>query len=283
MNSKLFLLTSLSLLLFSSAVSGQEKLTVLSYNVLKGFQQDSIIQKEYIGWVSKLSPDVIAYQEMNDFTQKSLEEFAKYYGHPYAVMSKLEGFPVALSSKYPIVNVRKVVDNMWHAFIYAQIKDIHFFVIHFSPFDYKKRQEEMQNVLAHAATLSKDAKILIMGDFNSVDRSDAVQHTDEIVKGMREREKKQFHIRNLNNGEIDYSVMDMIKEAGFVDTFWLTNKKSMFSVTTPKYGKPNKRIDFMWASPSMVSQVFNSTIIHDDKTDFMSDHYPVFVQFNLGE
>lgn len=262
---------------------GQNKFDVVSYNVLEGLQRDSANIDMYVDWISEINPDVVAYQEMNKFTQKELEQLAKRYGHSYAVMSKFEGFPVALSSKHPIVNVRKVVDNMWHAFLYAQIGDIHFFVIHYSPFDYKKRQEEMRNVLAHAVTLPKDAKILIMGDFNSVDRSDAVHHTEAMVKGMREREKRQAHIRNLNNGDMDYSVMDMIKNAGFIDTFWLTNSKPMYSVSSPKYGKLSKRIDFLWASPAIASKVVNSTIIHDDKTDVMSDHYPVYVQFDLDK
>ena len=268
---------------WSNDMQGQKKFDVVSYNVLEGFKSDSLNIDTYVDWISDIDPDVVAYQEMNKFSQKDLEKLAKRYGHPYAVMSKFEGFPVAISSKHPIVNVQKVVDNMWHAFLHVQIKDIHFFVIHYSPFDYKKRQEEMKLVLAHAATLPKDSKILIMGDFNSLDKSDAIHHTDEMLKNLRAREEKQAHIRNLNNGEIDYSVLQLIKDAGFIDTFWLTNDKSMYSATTTKYGVPKNRIDFMWASPAMAKKVTNSTIIHDDKTNVMSDHYPVYVQFDLDK
>lgn len=255
---------------------------VLSYNVLKGFQQDSVIHQDYFKWVKQIDPDIVAYQEMNDFTQGSLEKFAAKYNHPYAIQSKLTGFPVALSSKYPITNVKKVLDNMWHAFLYANINNIHVFVIHFSPFDYKKRQEEIKNVLAHAALLPKGEKILIMGDFNSVAISDAAQYSTAMVKSMQASEVKQAHIRNLNNGEMDYTVMDKIESAGFKDTFWLVNKAFKHSVPTKKYGKANfKRIDFMYANPEIAKQVKSSTIIHDQYTDQMSDHYPVLVTFDI--
>src|SRR5690554_5543693 len=262
--------------------SAQSDFKVLSYNVLRGFQQDSLIHGEYFQWVNEIDPDIVAYQEMNEFTQRGLEDFAAQYGHPYAIQSKLEGYPVALSSKYPIVNVQKVVDNMWHSYLYANINNIHVFVIHFSPFNYKKRQAEMRNILAHAATLPQNEKILIMGDFNSLSEVDAAHYGEDMVEGMRQREKEQSHIRNLNNGEIDYTVMNQLEEAGYKDTFWLTNKTFKHSIPTEKYGSGNfRRIDFLWANGPMAEKVQSADIIHDKSTDRMSDHYPVFVIFDL--
>ena len=269
-------------LLGTGRISAQNTFKILSYNVLKGLQQDSLIHKEYFQWVREISPDIVAYQEMNGFTQASLEKFAAKYGHPYAIQSKLEGFPVALSSRYPIVNVQRVVDNMWHSYIYANINKIHVFVIHFSPFNYLKRQQEVRNVLAHIALLPQNEKILIMGDFNSMSSDDAMAYNDGMVKAMQKREAAEAHIRNLNNGKIDYTVTDAIKQAGFKDTYWLTNKKFKHSIPTKKYGSANgKRIDFMWANPLIARQVTSSTIIHDKTTDHISDHYPVLVTFDF--
>lgn len=277
----LLLLLTLSLI-FTHLVSAQNEFKVLSYNVLMGLQQDSLIQEEYQEWVREIDPDIVAYQEMNKFTQRGLEQFAKRYGHPYAVMSKLDGFPVALSSKYPIVNVQKVVDNMWHAYLYANVNNIHVFVIHFSPFSYEKRQHEMRQVLAHAALLPQEEKIIIMGDFNSLSQQDEQYHTTEMVRAMREREQKEDHIRNLNKGKIDYSVMNAIREAGYEDVFLLKNDSLVSSVPTKKYGEPStRRIDFIWTNPVLSERVTSSAIIQDATTDHISDHYPVLVNFDL--
>ncbi len=273
-----FIIILILLLLVGVSYSQNNVKKIISYNVLEGLQQDSVNQQMFIKWVRDIKPDVIAFQEMNKFTQKSLENLAREYDHPYAILSKLDGYPVALSSKYPIVNVQKVVDNMWHAYIYANIDNIHFFVIHFSPHSLTKRLEEVKLILAHAKTLPEDEPILIMGDFNSMDRSDADQYDDKMLEGMRQREKQLSHIRNLNNGNIDYTVMDQLKQEGFIDTFWLTNKSFKPSVTTPKFGTPSRRIDFIWANQVAADKVVNGTILHDDCTNVMSDHYPVYIE-----
>ncbi|AWW29845.1 endonuclease/exonuclease/phosphatase family protein [Echinicola strongylocentroti] len=272
---------SLLLLFIASGTSmAQEGFKVLSYNTLRGFQQDSLYKASYQRWVEDLGPDVIGYQEMNDFTQKGLESFASGYGHPYAVMSKIQGYPVALSSKYPILNVQKVVDNMWHAYLYAQIKDYHVFVVHFSPFLYQKRQYEIRQILAHAALLPQDEKIVIMGGFNSLSSADSAYHTQEMVDGMRQDEDKNENIRNLNQGQLDYPVVGIVQEAGYLDAFLLTNDKLVSSYPTKSHGGTStERIDYIWVNPFLGDKLVSATIIQDEITDEISDHYPVFVQF----
>lgn len=60
-----------------------------------------------------LFPEVLALQEVTGFTQASLEKLAETYGHPYTVLLMEGGkFPVAITRKYPIINVQKLSDNM---------------------------------------------------------------------------------------------------------------------------------------------------------------------------
>lgn len=269
-------------LLLSLNLSAQTNFKVLSYNVLKGLQGDSATQNKYVKWVRNIDPDIIAYQEMNNFTPESIEQFAVRYGHSYAVISKTDGFPVALSSKYPIVNVQKVVDNMWHAYLYANINNVHVFVIHFSPFSYQKRQAEVKEVLARAALVPKNEKVMIMGDFNSLSDDDAAMYNEEFILSQKEKEEKQSHIRNLNNGKIDYTVVGAVKEAGYKDALRLFHTDFQKSCPTRKYGsKFPKRIDYMWINPKLVKSVKAANIIYDDVTDRISDHYPVLVTFDL--
>lgn len=261
----------------------QDKMKVLSYNIFNGFRSDSVIQEKYLQWVRVIDPDVVAYQEMNHFTQERLESLASQYGHPYAVLSKTEGYPVALSSKYPIVNVQKVIDNMWHAYLYANINSTHVFVVHLSPHVYEKRHEELKLVLAHAATLPKDEGIIIMGDFNSFDKRDASHYGDDMLKEFQEREIKNKH-RNLNDGEIDYSVIDQMTASGFKDAYRLVNDnfKSSKQTKVKKYDSyPNRRIDYIWVNPVLEKHVIKADIIHDKDTDWISDHYPMYMELYL--
>lgn len=278
-----------TLLLLSNSSFGQQKLKILSYNVLYGLK-DSSNTERYQKFVNKLDPDIVATQEMNGWTQKTLEELAKSYNHPYALQSKEEGFPVALSAKSPLTNFKKVTENMWHAYIYAKVKGIHIFVIHFSPFSYTKRQEEVTNILAQVKELPQGEPILIMGDFNSLSSADKTHYGQTVLTSMKKSEAKNSHIRNLNNGQVDYSVLGKLEDAGFKDSYYLINKEFTSSVPSFKDGNGKlketntglaKRIDFLWCNPVAAKYVTKSEVIKDDYTHYISDHYPVYVELTI--
>lgn len=284
------LILALFLTIACNDASAQEKIKILSYNVLYGLKEDSVNIEWYISLINDLQPDIVATQEMNGWKQKTLEELAKRYGHPYALQSKEDGFPVALTSKTPMVNFRKVTENMWHSYIYAKVRGIHIFVIHFSPFSYQKRLEEVSDIIAQTREIPVSEPILIMGDFNSLSGSDSDHYGDELLQSMQNQEKKQDHIRNLNNGRIDYSVLGRLEEAGFKDSYKLLTKEFTASFPTFKDGNGNirenitgipRRIDFVWCNASAAKLVTKSIIIKNKLTDVISDHYPVYVELNV--
>lgn len=286
-------ITCLLFVILSTVSLGQEKIKILSYNVLFGLQKDSTANIDrYIEFVKELDPDVLATQEMNGWTQKSLEELAVRYDHPYALQSKEDGFPTALTSKTPPVNFKKITENMWHSYLYAKVRGIHIFVIHFSPFSYQKRLEEVDNIIAQTRELPSDEPILIMGDFNSLDTADHAHYGVDVVQAMRAQEEKHEHIRNLNNGEIDYSVLGKLRDAGFTDSYRLLHDD--FQPTVPSYKSGNakikssnagigKRIDFLWCNDTAAKMVSKSEVIKNDKTHIISDHYPVYVELTLPQ
>ncbi|MBD1423078.1 endonuclease/exonuclease/phosphatase family protein [Sphingobacterium chuzhouense] len=273
------------------AVVAQQKIKILSYNVLYGLQKDSVENIErYKQLINELQPDIVATQEMNGWTQKTLEELAKSYGHSYALQSKETGFPVALTSNTPLVNFKKITENMWHAYIYAKVKGLHIFVIHFSPFSYQKRLEEVTEIIAQAGELPAGEPILIMGDFNAMAESDREQYGGNLVQTMQKSEEKHAHIRNLNNGQIDYSVLNKLKEAGFRDSYKLLNKEFISSLPTFKDGNGKitrapsgipRRIDFLWCNDAAAKRVITSTILKNAQTHYISDHYPVYVEMTV--
>src|SRR5690606_9400688 len=119
-----------------TGLHGQEKLKVLSYNVMHGFEEDTVRMSRYVEWLSTgIVPDIVLYQEMNGFTRQKLTDLAARYGHGYSVILNKESghdatHPLAITSKYKIDHVEMYLDSMWHGYIYAQIHDIHFFVSH---------------------------------------------------------------------------------------------------------------------------------------------------------
>lgn len=266
----------------------------LSYNVLHGFNNDTALMTRYVNWVKTKNPDIIAYQELNGFSQDSLEELAKRYGHLYAVINTGVTHPIGITSRFPIVMVQQVTTNMWHSYLYGNINGVHVFVTHLSPFDVKSRRADIDRVLAHAQLLPASEKIVIAGDFNSLAASDSLHYGDALLTEMRKSEGrlepksglpivkgKTIYRNNLNNGQIDYTVTNKMLAAGFRDAYYLTNKGFKHSAPTAAYQKKNtivRRIDYIWVNQSVAATVKKVDIIQDSTTKELSDHYPVFME-----
>jgi exodeoxyribonuclease-3 len=222
-----------------------------------------MIQYQYVEWIKKKAPDIIGNQEMNYMTQKGYEALAARYGHSYAVISKENGYPPALSSKHAMTGVQKVTANFTHAYIYAKIKDIHIFVLHLSRQIVAKRIAEIKIILDHAASIPANEKIAIMGDFNSVSPDDSTHYKQE-----------------------NYEVIQSMKDAGFVDAYRLFHQNYTLSKPTKKWDKGsgyNSRIDFMWLSPELAKYAVRAEYIYDEDTEVMSDHYPLLVEFQFDK
>ncbi len=254
-------------------VYAQRELTILSYNVWDGFRQNkeegATVKATYLQWLKEINPDIVAYQEMCFFSQDSLENFAAEYAHPYGILSNpfetvMRNHPVALTAKSPIVNVRKVEENMHHAYLYAKIEDIHLVVVHFSPFSDEKRENEVRQVLAEVSSIPKGEKIVIMGDFNAFSRTDSSRY----------------------EGKPNYHVLELVENAGFVDAFKLFHEE--FKATYPTDVRPflkerlPVRIDFMMVSEPLASKLIAVDILHDEITSSqISDHYPMIMKIRM--
>lgn len=272
-----YLLTATVLLTLIAAgiaanAQDKDKLRVLDYNILEGMKNDSTKGKqEFVNWVKSQNPDIVALEECNKFTQLSLEDMAHRWGHPYAILLKQTGYPVAITSKYPIVNVQKVLDNMWHGFIVCRIKDLNVIVLHLSPHVYKKRREEIDEILATIAAAPSQKKWMIMGDFNSYSPLDKDNYNDgKEVKFLQGLQAKYPTHENLIDGKyLDFQVHQKILDFGLKDTGKMIEPGSL----------PKRRIDFIYVSKDLISQVTASHFIYDAFTAHHSDHKPVLMEF----
>lgn len=257
----------------NNAVAKSFTLKLISYNILEGMKLDTTSGKSaFVDWVKEKNPDILAIQEANNFTQSSLEELAHKYGHPYAILVKEKGYPTALTSKFPIVNISKVTDNMTHGFIKAQIKGINIIVLHLNPHNYLKRREEIE-VILETIRSSNQKKWMIMGDFNSLSPLDSLRYVDgKLLQRSLENAKVNPKILGLIDGkQLDYLVQQKILDYGLVDAFKLMNPKNL------NYN----RIDYIYLSKDMQDKVTRTEFIHDNFTNHYSDHRPLILEINL--
>ncbi|WP_213086928.1 endonuclease/exonuclease/phosphatase family protein [Chitinophaga agrisoli] len=264
------------LMLAGITAMAQSAMKVLSYNILEGMKTDTTAGKQlFVAWVKDKNPDVVALQECNGFTQKTLEELAASWGHSYAVIVKESGYPVGITSRYPIVDIRKVNENMTHGFITASINGYNFCVLHLNPHKYLKRRNEIAQILQTLALHDPHRKWLMMGDFNSLSPIDSARVSkSNFVQRQQEAERKFTYVANLVNGQtVDYEVQQHIRDAGFMDAGYTWDQQ---------HGKnnirSNTRIDYIYLSKDLLKKMQYCKFIYDDFTAKYSDHKPVILE-----
>lgn len=292
--------TTVLLGLFSCSLSShatqsleeKKELKIISYNAYWGMKSDkSEGKKKFIEWAKKQDADIIAWQEMNHFTREKLEAFSHSYGHNYAVLLKEskdpkdpkddEFFPTAITSKYPIVNVNKVVDNLWHGALFADVGKYHFVVTHMNPFRTSQRIDEMNLILDSIKYSSDpDGKWIIAGDLNSFSPLDKVGYNEkEMIDDLKSKEEKRPVLKNLVDGKMDYTVQQNILSRKFIDVLKQKYPNEFIATAPTKIfydqAKTPLRYDYIYVSPNMKKDVIDVKILKDAFTDKYSDHYPV--------
>lgn len=252
-----------------------DTIKVLSYNIYEGFRGDATTISNFKKWADTLKADVIAFQEMKYFTKESLKNFAAEIGYPYTVMFYESGLPVALVSRHPITNIKTVPSDLH--LIEAQILGYHFFVIHLNAATYEKRQQEMAIIMERVNKISEKEKIMMMGDFNNMSPQDAKDYDNTAKMNLvAQSEINNPGTKILNNGKIDYSVIQTVLDHGFYDTWKMFRTNYEKSAPTKVRTHNNyTRIDYIFANKALSNDFSKSYMIKDEFTDYASDHYPM--------
>ncbi len=286
-------------LLLSLSLYGQKSsLKVISYNILNGFDwgKDTNREDKLASWINKQKPDVVALQELCGFTQEKLEQFAKKWGHNYAIILKTEGYPVGLSSNKPIELKEKLREGLWHGMLHCKTWNTDFFVVHLSPSDWKFRRQEAEIITQRIEkSCTETDPYIVLGDFNAVspfDRDYNLKNPYQLER-MRKGDEKSKKYKNLRDGDFDYSVISKFLSVPLTDVclnFIDPNKRTTCPtpINVPKWLSAEEmkitrsRIDYILASSPLATKCINAKIFNGDENYYLSDHYPVMAEFELS-
>ena len=256
---------------------------VVSYNILEGFSnapsdrfsKGSVRRQAVARWLKEQAPAIVGFQELNGYTEKRLKAEANAWGHPFAATLKDNGYIVGLTSRLPIKVVERYLQGMHHGLLHCRTAGIDCFVVHLSPFKYQHRQQEAKQIVERVKRVMAEGRpVIVMGDFNAVAAIDRKRYDGdaELLERLETSERQHAHVRNLNDGKLDYSVMRAFADAGLVDLYAKHRTES-------KSGS-NRRIDYILASPDLAAGSTRSEWHVTDQHRRMSDHYPVSAELS---
>ena len=293
MKGKIILIVLVTLCTRHNSFSQENTLKIMTYNIWNGFDwgKDTERRSNLVDWVDSQKTDIIALQELCNYTPEKLAEDAKGWGHDYSVLLKTTCYSVGLTSKYPIEVKERIIDNMWHGALQCKTAGVDIFVIHFWPGD-RKYIEEIAIVLERLKKVrTENSNYIVLGDFNAQSPMDADLYTAEkgFLSVLREKKKDPTF-------QIDYEAMSTLLAFPLIDVTQMFTRGVVERGTAPGLilGPVNKetskelvarlnRIDYILTSPELGKKCTGSTVHNGENNWFLSDHYPVTAEFNLEE
>jgi endonuclease/exonuclease/phosphatase family metal-dependent hydrolase len=275
---------------------GKEKLTVLTYNIWNGYEfgRDTVRKEKLLRWLSGRKADVVAWQELCNYTEDKLRADAALLGHPYSLLLKQSGYSVGVSSRFPILLKERILRGMHHGALHVEIEGIDFFIVHLAPHSYVKRQEEADILLDRLKpVLASGRSYMLMGDFNAHSSSDDdLYRNGFLVDRLRTSVSNQGNRGNLKDNTLDYEVMQSFFRYPLVDVTQRFKRRpmrrgsfpgqvlgSINNETKADLLKRQERIDYILVSPEWAKKCIRSRVCNKRKNWFLSDHYPVKAVF----
>ena len=263
-----------------------EKLRVISYNILDGFgwgKKDSDRQERLVAWIKGQDPEIVGLQELCGFNEQSLQVMALRWGHPYAVILKEGGYPVGITSKRPITIRRKITEGIGHGLLHAQTYGYEVLVTHLNPHNASKRHAEAAAIVTYIRENGLH-RCILMGDMNSHSPMDA-----DYMEGHATRLQAKYggaESKNLLNGEFDYTTISQYLSLPLIDVCQryvapasrLTYPTRIL-MSESRHSEVRQltaeRLDYIFISPDLESELVDAFIFNGTDTDYLSDHYPI--------
>jgi len=266
-----------------------DNLKIISYNVWYGFTKVPKRKKTWIAWLNEQRPDIVSLQELNEYTHQKLAEDAKSYGHEYSVLLKEDGFPTGITSRYPIEDIKIMKEGFHHGLIRVSIKQIYFYVIHLHPSNWEARKNEINQILRNIGDLPPGSQVIMAGDFNTFSPLDSIYYSQGRLEPFFNARDSLYKEKNLNNGKLDYTVIQKIMDFGLIDLEAGSRTSSYnfsgsFPTLVEKEGEDGdkRRLDYVFASKNLADKVTKANIIKSDTTLILSDHLPIVVELCLA-
>ena len=275
--------------------NGTEKVHVMSYNILNGFDglKDTERKDRFVQWIIEQDPEVLALQELVGIDAKELQAIAKAYGHPYAVILKENGYPVGLTSKKPIELKNRVTTDYWHGMLHCKTYGIDFVVVHLSPADWRYRLREAKQITKYMEQNKLD-RCMVMGDFNAHSPLDAgwLEQQSDLMLKVAVGDAKSEKYKNMNNAQFDYGTISTFLSYPLIDVChkyvspaergtFPSRVLAHWSKNDYRFSKLQERIDFILVTESLQKDCVDAQIYNKADTDYLSDHYPIGIDIML--
>ena len=281
------------------------EVTFMSYNINSGGQdgEKSGRKEEWLAVLKEESPDIICFQEADDWHKSRKNYLGKYqdelnmyfeedYSWGYATNGAAQGWgDKAVLSRYPIINHTwyktaqteyngtVTFDNaVQHATIEIMDECVHVFNFRLKsgPIFALDRHLEMVGILSIIKTLPSTDSVLVIADLNSYSPIDCGD--SNLVPNF---EAGAYTIEQSGIGPVTE-----LFNVNYTDAYrcFYPDERG-YTVVASNWGaglQPFCRIDYIFVSPNKADDIIGSELIESHMATYGSDHYPVTATLRFG-
>ena len=258
-----------------------ESIRVMTWNVLVGFQtyqqegdpwpEGKVRLAEATDFLKEARPDIVAWQEMNGWTPERLVDWTRPLGLTHGVFVKEGGYPVALSSRWPIEVVERHLNGMHHGLLHCRTHGIDFLVVHFSPGSHPHRLREIEQVMQRVERLKAEKKpCMVLGDFNASSPQDDALFGESAMNWWR---RWKYPVTDAGRPQTD--ILQRALDSDLKDA-WLLHRPD-----TIKLFQNRPRIDFILLSKDLAGRCTSAEWLDTSVHHRMSDHPPTIADIQL--
>lgn len=251
---------------------------IASYNIFEGAeaslpQLEAFVREQYL--------DVLCLQEANGWLEgdpSQLAEFAAATGFTHVASGGNRRFKLATLSKLPFGRTEVHSDNFWHGAVETEVVTaggpLDIWNTHLNPMDEDGRIPEAKQI---ASGIDRSRPTLIVGDFNSLSE----------VDGYPADLAQQLALKGITKFGVDttrYDVTRIFPDHGLYDVAAILEKTTN-TVPTPAntdaHHADKLRLDYMFATESLLRRVGDIAVPKNELTDRISDHYPQVLTLDM--
>ena len=127
--------------------------------------------------------------------------------------------------------------------------------------------------------------MIFIGDCNGLSPKDqaALEEGGELKRFFAKWDEHDGN-KNLDRGELDYSGIEALHEAGYLDLVHDRAKTALpYPATFPTKLRPDeelgreRRLDYAFTKAPLAKHVIQARVLRDKTTALLSDHYPIVI------
>ena len=260
--------------------------------------------------------DVVTLNELNGFDGRKLAALGRRCGLSHSKLLAKSAYHLGVLSRHPLrLVVAERGPEFAHGLLCVRVLDLTLCVTHFNPHDSRKRADEARKVLKHAhASVEAVRPFMLVGDLNTLSSLDRAAHESADLP-VRIREgpyAAPLGRKFLNRARtaIDYTPMgvllstlhdvgvggghsvptninaDRMHFATLRLDYCLADERLVAGCSsTNAKGSPaddRRAVHGARPQPSRQKRKVQATILRNEQTNTLSDHFPLLVEFELS-